>query len=97
MQTDQAPATYRRPLFPLFGHGNVGPMSPDFHPRTARQWAGRMRCLAVGCRYETPSFDAFTLYACARCSCEMLGRGWADIEPRPFDQDNDDWLWRGEQ
>lgn len=90
MQTDAPPAAsaYRRPLFPLMGHGITGPVGPLFRPTTARQWLARPLCLVVGCEYRTTEFRSWCLYACARCSCEMFGRTFDDIEPAPSDDDN---------
>lgn len=80
---------YRRPLFPLVGHGITGPIRPDFRPRTVREWLAHLWCLVVGCDHPHAEFRSWCLYACQRCGCEMLGRGWDDIEPRPIDAD--DW------
>lgn len=90
-------------LFPLFGHGIVGRLrlahataGAGLQPLTRLQslkwWfldnARRPLCLLIGCRFEAPVFQSNRLYFCARCTREMFGRTFADLEPASLDEDD---------
>jgi len=43
--------------------------------------AGSVVCRVKGCHYDTPVFSGNTLYFCTRCSKELTGRTFADLQP----------------
>ena len=105
--TDSRPATVRRPFFPLLGHGivgtrrmvhacNDGSLKP-LTPLQAVKWAvldniRRPICLVVGCHFDTPVFQSNRLYFCTRCTREMFGRTFADLQPVSLDDiEANDW------
>lgn len=103
----EGPAQRARPVFPLFGHGITGTRrlvhaireDSSLKPLTRLQavkWAildniRRPICLAVGCRFDTPVFQSNRLYFCTRCTREMFGRTFADLQPEPWSEE-DDWF-----
>lgn len=93
---------------PLFGHGIVGQLRmvhacqdgslKPLTPLQAVKWwivdnVRRPLCLLVGCRFDTPVFRSNRLYFCTRCTREMFGRRFADLQPEPFSDSDyaDDW------